>query len=99
MERAVAESRKVPAQTWRALLDGMLATDANAQLEKIKAPTVIFWGDRETIFPLRAEQETLAKRISNAKLTVYEETGHALHWERPERFAIDLAAWLDEPGD
>jgi pimeloyl-ACP methyl ester carboxylesterase len=29
-------------------------------------------------------------------LIVYERTGHALHWEQPERFAADLMAYLHQ---
>ena len=35
------------------------------------------------MFP-REEVERLAKTIPDATLKVYPETGHAVHWERPE---------------
>ena len=96
LDRAVNESLKLPASVWRSVIAGMLATDAKAQLEKIKAPTLIFWGDKEAIFPERKDQEKLTKQILNASLKVYEQTGHALHWERPEQFASDLSAFIEK---
>ena len=72
----------------------MLSPDASVQLKKIKTPTLILWGDKETIFP-RSEQELLVSGLRNSKLKVYADTGHALHWERPERFAKDLQEFLN----
>jgi pimeloyl-ACP methyl ester carboxylesterase len=41
----------------------------------------------------RAEQDRLVETIPQAHLTVYEGTGHAVHWEEPQRFAAQLAAF------
>ena len=32
--------------------------------------------------------------IDGARLVVYPGAGHAVHWERPERFAADLANFV-----
>jgi non-heme chloroperoxidase len=32
------------------------------------------------------------KAIAGSQFVVYQNAGHALHWEEPERFAADLAA-------
>jgi pimeloyl-ACP methyl ester carboxylesterase/Flp pilus assembly protein TadD len=93
MDRVVNESLKVPARVWRATIEGFFATDDRRQLGRIKAPTLILWGDRETIFT-RHEQDLLVKTIANADLKVYPETGHALHWERPEQFVKNLEGFI-----
>jgi non-heme chloroperoxidase len=98
MDRVVAESLKLPARVWRDTLTGMLAGDAKSRLGNIKAPTLIIWGDKETIFP-RSEQDALLTAIPNAVLNVYPETGHSPHWENPERFAKDLALFLNGKHD
>ncbi|MCM3902804.1 MAG: alpha/beta fold hydrolase [Pyrinomonadaceae bacterium] len=95
MTRVVSESLKAPARVWRGVMTGMLAPDAKVELNKIRAPTLILWGDEETIFP-RAEQEALRSLIPNAALIVYSKTGHALHWERPEQFTGDLEKFLSQ---
>lgn len=93
MGEVVANSLKVPARVWRALLDGMLATEAPKRIGDRPIPALIFWGDRDAIFP-RSEQEELLALLPGAKLAEYAETGHAPHWERPERFVRDLVRYL-----
>jgi pimeloyl-ACP methyl ester carboxylesterase len=72
----------------------MVAPESNVELKKIKTPTLILWGDKETIFP-RSEQDRLTAALKNSTLKVYADTGHALHWERPERFAADLQSFIN----
>jgi pimeloyl-ACP methyl ester carboxylesterase/tetratricopeptide (TPR) repeat protein len=93
MDRVVAESRKVPARVWRATVAGFIADEPADRLGRIKAPTLILWGDRETIFP-RLEQDALARKLPKAVLKVYEETGHSPHWERPDEVIKDLYDFL-----
>jgi non-heme chloroperoxidase len=94
-ERAVAESLKLPAGVWQRALDGILAVDDAADLGRITAPTLLIWGERDGFFS-RAEVEGLAAAIPGARLLVYPETGHAVQWERPERVASDLEAFMRE---
>ena len=51
LETVVEESRKTPARVWRAALEGLLETDNSAELYKIKAPTLIVWGDHGCVLP------------------------------------------------
>jgi pimeloyl-ACP methyl ester carboxylesterase/tetratricopeptide (TPR) repeat protein len=87
------ESMKLPANVWREVMTEMMSPDAGVELKKIKTPTLILWGDRD-FFP-RSEQDALTSRIPNAVLKVYKDTGHALHWERPEKFASDLKLFME----
>jgi pimeloyl-ACP methyl ester carboxylesterase len=64
-----------------------------AELGRIRCPVLLVWGDRDAVFG-RAEQEALRDGIPGASLLVYEGTGHTPHWEEPERFARDLAAFV-----
>ncbi|HEY5884107.1 MAG TPA: alpha/beta hydrolase [Pyrinomonadaceae bacterium] len=95
MDRVVHESMKLPARVWREAMTGMLARNSRANLSKIKAPTLIIWGDKETVFPKRADQDVLLQAIPNAKLKVYEGTGHCPNWEEPVRFVKDLLGFVE----
>jgi non-heme chloroperoxidase len=55
----------------------------------------LVWGDHDGLLP-REEQQRLAAAIPGARSQVYPETGHSPHWERPERFAADLDAFMRE---
>src|SRR4030095_3847088 len=95
----VAESRKLPARVWRAVLDGILTFDSAAELRTLRCPTLIVWGDRDSAFP-RDEQYRLRDGIAGARLTIYSETGHSPQWERPAQFVRDVLAFIaSAPGD
>lgn len=44
IERAVAQSLKLPARVWRAVLRGLMGADDAAELRNISAPTLILRG-------------------------------------------------------
>jgi non-heme chloroperoxidase len=92
METVIAESRKVPARVWRATLRGLLDAEATTEAGTITAPTLILWGDRDVLCP-RPDQEALVAAICGARLVTFQGTGHAVHWEQPERVAAELAAF------
>ena len=92
-ERIVAESLKLPARLWSGALDGLLAYDDVEQLSRITTSTLLIWGEHDALFP-GADQDRLVAAIPGARLLVYPETGHCPNWERPERVATDLQAFL-----
>src|SRR5262245_55853734 len=94
MDRIVAQSMKLPARVWKAVIAGMLSGDYKSRLGDIRTPTLIVWGDRDAFF-LRDEQDSLAAALPNAVLKVYPETGHCPNWERPEQFAQDLKDFIN----
>jgi pimeloyl-ACP methyl ester carboxylesterase len=93
MAMAIAESAKLPAHVWQAAVLGFTQTDHLAGLGSITAPTLVLWGDQDGFGP-RDDQELLAASIPNAVLTVYVGTGHAVHWEQPERVVGDLVGFV-----
>ncbi|MFQ4146950.1 alpha/beta hydrolase [Chlorogloeopsis sp. ULAP02] len=93
LDRAVAQTLKLPARVWRAALAGQLAVDYTAQINCIQMPTLVLRGDHDTIFSQSA-QDALVVGLANAVLKVYPETGHALHWERPDEFVHDIEAFI-----
>ncbi|GAB4198928.1 MAG: alpha/beta hydrolase [Roseiflexaceae bacterium] len=93
LDRVVAESLKLPARVWQAALDGLLDADQAAQLGQIRAPALILWGDQDSVFP-REEQDLLAAALPAARLEIYSDTGHGLHWERPAQCAKDVLEFI-----
>jgi non-heme chloroperoxidase len=92
----VSDSLKLPARVWRDYWEGVvLAPDHAARLGEIDAPTLILWGEQDIIFSCE-EQERLAAAIPGATLKVYPETGHAVHWDRPEEVVRDLETFMKD---
>jgi pimeloyl-ACP methyl ester carboxylesterase len=92
LDTIVRESLKVPARVWRAAFAGMLEIDVSKDLRRISAPTLILWGDRDSVTPA-SEQAALADAVTGSRLVVYPGIGHAVHWDDPERSAADLATF------
>ncbi len=85
----IGEAMKVPARAWQGVAGFLNDSQPADALSRITVPTSIFWGDKDTAFS-RADQDALVAGIPQARLHIYPDTGHALHWERPEAFVRDL---------
>jgi non-heme chloroperoxidase len=92
LDQLVGETLKVPAHVWKAMFAGLLAYDDLDDLGRISAPTLLIWGDHDSLVG-RNMQEHLAAAIPGAELLVYPGIGHTPRWEDPSRFADDLAAF------
>jgi pimeloyl-ACP methyl ester carboxylesterase len=96
VDLAVNESLQVPARVWQALFRGFLDTpDFSAELARVSAPALIVWGEKDR-YTGRAAQDALRAVLPASRLIVYEGTGHAVHWEEPQRFAADLVRFVYE---
>jgi non-heme chloroperoxidase len=96
-DRIVVESLKIPAHLWPVMIDRLLQYDATAALGNVRAPTLMLWGDHDALFS-RAEQELTLAALADARLKVYEETGHCPNWERPDDVAADIASFMRKRG-
>jgi pimeloyl-ACP methyl ester carboxylesterase len=52
-------------------------------LHRIKAPTLIVWGDEDRVIPVQ-QTEVWRKAIPQAKIKIYKKAGHLVHLEKPE---------------
>jgi pimeloyl-ACP methyl ester carboxylesterase len=92
LDAVIGESRKLPARVWKAALRGLLDAVPPTTTGRIAAPSLILWGEGDQFAP-HGDQDALAAAIDDVRTVVYEATGHAPHWERPEQVAADLAAF------
>jgi non-heme chloroperoxidase len=95
LETMIAELQRVPGRVWNEFAASLAAPRPVEHLRDIKAPTLVVWGDKDTLVT-KADQDALLAGIRGSRLAVYASTGHAPHWEEPERFARDLLAFLRE---
>jgi pimeloyl-ACP methyl ester carboxylesterase len=64
------------------------------RLPLIRVPTLIIWGRNDPVNSLEEVGMPTANGIPGAKLLVYEDTGHAVPVEQPERFQRDVLEFL-----
>jgi pimeloyl-ACP methyl ester carboxylesterase len=93
LDQVVDESLKTPARVWKAAFTGLIDKDHTPELGKIKAPTLIVFGDQDVFVP-RGDQDVLSSGIAGSKLLIYEGTGHTPQWEEPERLARDIVEFV-----
>ncbi len=90
----VQDGPRIPAHVWRETFNGLCAARPPTDVGTISAPTLIIWGDRDELLS-RDQEEDLARAIPRSRLIVYEDTGHLVLWEQPQRVARDLAAFVE----
>ncbi len=93
LEMMIAEVQRVPAAMFHALARGSADPHHLEKLGKIKAKTLLLWGEEDSMFS-KSDQDGLLGIIPGSTLIAYPRTGHALHWEQPERFAQDLTTFI-----
>jgi pimeloyl-ACP methyl ester carboxylesterase len=76
-------------------LDALTDYPIRDRLGEIKAPTLVVWGEKDPLVPVRDAWE-FGKLIQNARVVVYEDTGHVAMLERPAAFNALLADFLQE---
>lgn len=89
----VCDGLRMPARVWREALKGLLAAEPPTRIATITTPTLIVWGDRDEVLRYEDEQ-ALTAAIPQSRLVVYEDSGHLVLWEQPERVASDLVAFV-----
>jgi pimeloyl-ACP methyl ester carboxylesterase len=63
------------------------------QLQKVKVPTLVVWGEKDAIIPLE-KSDTLAAVIEDAKRVIIKDAGHPCYLENPEEFHRELLGFL-----
>ena len=87
----------VPARVWKQTFAGLADYDDAHELQFIEAPTLLIWGDADTLVS-REMQDRLASSIPDANLLVYTGVGHTPRWADPVRFTSDLVRFTQEFG-
>lgn len=83
---------RVGARAQKAVWDSLRGLDLRPRLGEITVPTLILHGRHDPV-PLSAS-EALASSMPQARLEVFEDSGHALYAEETERFVTEMDAFL-----
>jgi pimeloyl-ACP methyl ester carboxylesterase len=84
--------RAGPATLWNAA-NALLHADLRPKLEHIQAPTLVVWGERDSIVPLSLGKE-LSGHVRGKELLVIKRAGHNPMWDCPQAFNREVGAFL-----
>lgn len=82
---------RVVSELWRSFASP--EHDLRRESGEIAAPTLLIWGRRDPVIPLRIGRR-LEREIPGARLVVLD-SGHVPHTTEPERFAAELIPFAD----
>ena len=78
-------------------LRASLNYDFRDRLPDVKVPTLIVWGEHDSIIPIRDADE-FERLIEDSRKVVMKDSGHIPMAERPRTFNDVLVDFLDEEG-
>lgn len=93
LDRERAESAATPKQVWMGVLTALTLTDWALFAPRITAPTLILWGDKDSLFDA-ASQDAVKAALPKAEHETYVGFGHNMFWETPETVGARITAFL-----
>jgi pimeloyl-ACP methyl ester carboxylesterase len=76
-------------------LQALCSYPIRERLGEIACPTLIVWGDKDRIVPVR-DAAVFEQLIPDARKVIYADTGHLSMLERPARFNADVRSFLEQ---
>ena len=91
------DSAAIPANIWKAILDqGALSLNLQATLPRLKAQTLLIWGENDSLMTPPSRQ-TLIDGLPQAKVVTLPGLGHTPFWENPKLVAVPINDFLTGP--
>lgn len=88
------DAAAIPARVWLAIADqSLIGVDLRSMLPRVRAPTLLIWGGRDTIFS-DAGKEALRAGLAQVEVKTFPALGHDLFWEDPPAVAAVLSRFL-----
>jgi pimeloyl-ACP methyl ester carboxylesterase len=90
------DAAAIPVRVWLAVIDqGLTGMDLQSGLSRLNAPTLLMWGDKDTLItePARC---ALREALPSAKVHVFPTYGHNPFWDDPAAVAAVLNPFLLE---
>ncbi len=89
--------RAGPVTLWKAMRE-LLATDLWPRLQDLATPTLLVWGEHDTLVPLSVARQ-LRHCLLNTRLVVIPASGHNPMWDRPRSFNQTVLPFLSNAMD
>lgn len=79
----------------REVFKKVVSEDLKPLLHKIKIPTLVLWGGKDTLTPVK-DARVIGAALPSAKVIVYKSQGHKLPYEKPEQIAKEIEKWYQQ---
>jgi len=94
LRRQRRDAAAIPVRVWLAILDqGLNLRDLQADLQRIRAPTLLIWGGKDNLFGAR-DRCSLRAALPRAEVRLFEGLGHNAYWEDPRAVASVINPFL-----
>jgi len=94
LRRQRRDAAAIPVRVWLAILDqGLNLRDLQADLQRIRAPTLLIWGGKDNLFGAR-DRCSLRAALPQAEVRLFEGLGHNAYWEDPQAVASVISPFL-----
>jgi len=94
LRRQRKDAAGIPVKVWLAVLDqGLSGSDLQSTLPKLKAPTLLIWGEKDPIFGAK-DRCSLSNALPKATVKLFKELGHNSFWEDPQAVADTINPFL-----
>ena len=94
LRRQRADAAAIPLRVWLAVLDqGLAGPELQATLPRLKAPTLLIWGEKDPIFGAK-DRCSLRAALPTAEVKLYPELGHNPFWEDPSGVGSAINTFL-----
>ena len=94
LRRQRKDAAAIPLRVWLAVLDqGLVGSDLQKTLPKLKAPTLLIWGSRDPIMEEEV-RATLRAALPHAAVKIFAGLGHNPFWEDPAACAAAINTFL-----
>ena len=93
-DRIIEELRRIPAEGYAAGCEAVGAFDARADLQRIAPPTLVLYGEEDSVTPPAVIDELAT--IPHARKTGIPNAAHLASVERPEAFSAAVLSHLTE---
>lgn len=76
----------------RDIFKKVITEDSKKKLGNIKVKTLILWGEKDKMTPVR-DAFLLKAKLKKSKLRIFKDQGHRLPYEKPEQIAKETTSW------
>ena len=78
------------------LISPSLKSIGEEEIEEIRTPSMLVWGERDNVFPIEEYGKRLKNTMTHSKLVIIKGAGHAAYLDKPSEFNDLMLDFLDE---